>query len=55
MILKEIAKMTRAFDDYPKSEGMIFTVDDATNLYRKMGQIALMIKVNKATRVKKFE
>jgi hypothetical protein len=39
-ILKEIAKMTRVFDDFPKSEGTIFTVADATTLITRMGQIA---------------
>jgi hypothetical protein len=53
-IMKEIAKMLRVFDDFPASEGTIFTVADATTLITRLGQIAQMIKDDKATRTKKI-
>ena len=39
-IMKEIAKMLRVFDDFPKSEGTIFTLEDAKTLIERLGQIA---------------
>ena len=39
-ILKEMTKMLRVFDNFPASEGTIFTVEDATTLIIRIGQIA---------------
>jgi len=53
-IMKEIAKMLRVFDDFPKAEGTIFSVDDAKTLITRLGQIANMIKDDKKTRTEKI-
>lgn len=55
-ILKEIAKMTRVFDDFPTKEvGTVFSVADATTLVTRMGQIAKMIDDDKKTRKEKIK
>jgi hypothetical protein len=55
-ILKEIAKMTRVFDEFPTKEvGTIFNVNDATTLVTRMGQIAKMIDDDKKTRMEKIK
>jgi len=53
-IMKEIAKMLRVFDDFPKAEGTIFSVDDAKTFITRMGQIAQMIKDDKIARTQKI-
>jgi hypothetical protein len=54
-ILKELAKMTRVFDDFPKEAGTIFSVDDAKTFITRMGQIAKMIDDDKKSRVDKIK
>lgn len=53
-ILKEIAKMLRLFEEFPKDVGTVFTPTDAGTLLTRLREIADLIKTDKETRRKQM-